>query len=73
MHKAHKTLRNKTSDFIPNSKMEILFSDKAGDEIVKIIQDTVRTSEKGDGVVYIYKINKLVKIRNENTDKKALA
>jgi nitrogen regulatory protein PII len=44
-----------------------------GDEIVKIIQDTARTGEKGDGVVYVYKINKLVKIRNGDIDEKALS
>lgn len=73
VHKAHKTLRNKTSDFIPESKLEILCLDNAVNEIVKIIQDTARTGEKGDGVVYVYKINKLVKIRNGDTDEKALA
>ena len=73
VHKAHKSLRNKTSDFIPKSKLEILCPDNIGDEIVKIIQDTARTGEKGDGIVYVYKINKLVKIRNGDIDEKALS
>lgn len=72
-HKAHKSWRNKTSDFIPKSKLEILCSDNVGDEIVKIIQDTARTGEKGDGIVYVYKINKLVKIRSGDIDEKALS
>ncbi len=72
IHKAHKSLRNKMSDFIPKSKIEILCPDNTGDKIVKIIQETARTGEKGDGIVYIYKINKLVKIRNGDIDEKAL-
>lgn len=73
MHKAHKSLRNKMSDFIPKLKIEILCPDNMGDKIVKIIQETARTGEKGDGIVYVYKINKLVKIRNGNIDEKALS
>ena len=73
MHKAHEGWRNKMSDFIPKSKIEILCPDNTGDQIVKIIQDTARTGEKGDGIVYVYKINKLVKIRNGDTDEKALS
>ena len=72
-HKAHKGWRNKMSDFIPKSKLEILCSDNVGDEIIKIIQDTARTGEKGDGIVYVYKINKLVKIKNGDIDEKALS
>ena len=73
MHKAHKSLRNKMSNFIPKLKIEILCPDNMGDKIVKIIQETARTGEKGDGIVYVYKINKLVKIRNGNIDEKALS
>ena len=73
VHKAHKGWRNKMSDFVPKSKIEILCSDNVGDEIMKIIQDTARTGEKGDGIVYVYKINKLVKIRNGEADEKALS
>lgn len=73
MHKAHKGWRNKMSDFIPKSKIEILCPDNVGDEIVKIIQETARTGEKGDGIVYVYKIDKLVKIRNGSIDEKALS
>jgi nitrogen regulatory protein P-II 1 len=72
MHKAHKSWRNKMSDFVPKSKLEILCPDNMGDEIVKIIQEVARTGEKGDGIVYCYKINKLVKIRNGDIDEKAL-
>ena len=73
VHKAHKGWRNKMSDFIPKSKLEILCPDNAEEQIIKIIQDTARTGEKGDGIVYVYKINKLVKIRNGDTDEKALS
>jgi len=73
MHKAHKNWRNTSSDFIPKSKIEIICSDDVGETIVKLIQDIAKTGEKGDGIVYVYKIDKLVKIRNGNIDEKALS
>lgn len=73
IHKAHEGWRNKMSDFIPKSKLEILCPDKVGDEIVTIIQEAARTGERGDGIVYSYKINKLVKIRDGATDEAALS
>lgn len=73
MHKAHAGWRNKMSDFIPKSKLEILCSDDVGDEIVKTIQEVARTGEKGDGIVYCYKIDKIIKIRNGDVDEKALS
>jgi len=72
VHKAHEGWRNKMSDFVPKSKIEILCPDNVEDEIIQIIQNTARTGEKGDGIVYVYKINKLVKIRNGEIDEKAL-
>lgn len=72
IHKAHLGWRNKMSDFIPKSKIEILCSDSVSNEIIKIIQDVAKTGEKGDGIVYSYPINKIVKIRNGAIDEKAL-
>ena len=71
--KAHETLRNKTSDFIPKLKIEILCPDNMGDKIIKVIQETAKTGEKGDGIVYSYKIDNLVKIKNGDTGEKALS
>ncbi len=72
VHKGHEGWRNKTSDFIPKYKIEILCSDEDSEEIVNAIQKAASTGEKGDGVVFAYNINKLVKIRNGQTDKDAL-
>ena len=46
LHKAHAGLRNKTSNFIPKTKIEILCSDENEEHIVKIIQKTASTGEK---------------------------
>ena len=72
IHKVHEGWRNKTSDFIPKSKIEILCMDEDEEKIVNTIQKAATTGEKGDGVVFTYNINQLVKIRSGQTGKDAL-
>ena len=72
IHRGHKGLRNKTTDFIPKTKIEILCADETEEKIVNIIQKTASTGEKGDGVVFTYNIKKLVKIKNAQTGVDAL-
>ncbi|MFB5620136.1 MAG: P-II family nitrogen regulator [Nitrosopumilus sp.] len=64
MHKAHQGWRNKASDFIPKVKIEILCTDEVKDNIIDTIQKNASTGEKGDGVVFSYNIDTLIKIRN---------
>jgi len=72
IHRAHEGLKNKTSDFIPKTKIEILCADKDEETIVNTIQKAANTGEKGDGVVFTYNINKIVKIRDKQTGDDAL-
>ena len=72
INKAHEGWRNKTSDFIPKAKIEILCADENEQKIIDTIQKTACTGEKGDGVVFTYNIDKLVKIRNGETGIAAL-
>ncbi len=58
IHKVHEGWRNKTSDFIPKAKIEILCTDEDSEKIVNTIQKTASTGEKGDGVVFTYNIDK---------------
>ncbi len=72
IHHVHKGWRNKTSDFIPKSKIEILCETSDENKIVKAIQETARTGQKGDGIIFTYSIEKLVKIINGNSNESAL-
>jgi len=72
IHRGHEGLRNKTSDFIPKTKIEILCTDENEEKIVNTILKSATTGEQGDGVVFTYNINKLVKIRNSQTGTDAL-
>ena len=72
IHKAHEGVKNKTSDFIPKVKIEILCTDENQEKIVNTIQKTANTGEKGDGVVFTYSLDKLVKIKDGKTDADAI-
>ncbi len=72
IHRGHEGWRNKTSDFIPKTKLEILCADKDEQKIIDAIQKSANTGEKGDGVVFTYNINKILKIRDKKTDISAL-
>jgi len=72
IHKVHEGLRNKTSDLIPKTKIEILCADKDEEKILNTIQKAASTGEKGDGVVFTYNVNKIIKIKDKQTDEDAL-
>jgi len=72
IHKSHEGWRNKTSDFIPKAKIEILCEDKDEEKIINVIQKSAKTGEKGDGVIFSYNINKIVKIRTGEQNIQAL-
>jgi len=72
IHSSHQGIRSNTSDYIPKSKIELLCVDKDKDEIIEVIQKSANTGQMGDGIVFCYKIEKLVKIRDGETDAKAL-
>lgn len=72
IHKEHKGWRNKTSDLIPKSKIEILCAVTDEEKIIDTIQKSAQTGDKGDGVISSYEVGKLVKIRDGETDENAI-
>jgi nitrogen regulatory protein P-II 1 len=72
IHHSHKGLRTSSHNYIPKSKIEILCADKDKETVTNIIQKAANTGEKGDGIVFSYKIENLVKIRDAKTDEDAL-
>ena len=50
-------------NFLPKVKIEVAVPDEKADEIVKIISETARTGEIGDGKIFIYDLKDVVRIR----------
>ena len=58
--------------FIPKLKIEIAVSDEKLEEIVGIIQQAAHTGEIGDGKIFIYELEDVVRIRTGERGKEAL-
>ena len=72
IHKEHKGWRNKTSALIPKSKIELLCGDEDENKVTSVIQQAAQTGEKGDGIVFSYTVQNLIKIKDNQTGADAL-
>jgi len=59
-------------EFPPKVKLEIVAADKDVDGIVDAIVTNARTGEIGDGKIFIYPVENVIRIRTGERDEKAL-
>ena len=52
-----------TVDFVPKSKIDVIVSDEALDEVVDVIIESAATGRVGDGKIFISDIADAIKIR----------
>ena len=53
-------------------KLEIVCDNERADEIIKVIVDTAKTGEIGDGKIFVYNIENVVRIRTGETGDDAI-
>jgi nitrogen regulatory protein PII len=58
--------------FVPKVKLEVAVPDEKAPEIVKIIADSARTGEIGDGKIFVFNIEDAVRIRTGERGEEAL-
>lgn len=58
--------------FLPKVEIKIITEDEKVDEIVKLIMDTTKTGEVGDGKIFISNIEECIRIRTGEKGNKAL-
>ncbi len=61
-----------TVNFVPKVKLEIGIQDDLVDQVVETIASTARTEKIGDGKIFVYDIEKVVRIRTGETNGDAL-
>ena len=61
-----------TVDFIPKIKLEIVVADDVLERAIKTIQDTAKTGKIGDGKIFVWGIDKAVRIRTGEVDEAAV-
>ena len=77
LHKGHATSGGrpgsfKASDLIAKTNIVVLCHEREKDKIVDAIVSAAKTGQKGDGLISVYKIDNLMKIRNGATEEAAL-
>jgi nitrogen regulatory protein P-II 2 len=58
--------------FLPKLKIELVVPDSLTDQVVEAIAATARTGKIGDGKIFIYDIERAVRIRTGELDEEAL-
>lgn len=59
-------------DFIPKIKVEVVVSDELVAQAVDVIQEAAKTGRIGDGKIFIFSIDEVIRIRTGETGENAL-
>ena len=58
--------------FLPKVKLEIAVSDDKLDEVLNVVQKSARTGEIGDGKIFVYGLDDVIRIRTGERGKEAI-
>ena len=58
--------------FLPKVKIEVAVASEAVDKVVEAIAGAAKTGQIGDGKIFVYQIEQVVRIRTGETDADAL-
>lgn len=58
--------------FLPKIKIEVAVSDEKLDETLSAIQENARTGEIGDGKIFVYNLENVIRIRTGETGTEAI-
>jgi len=61
-----------TIDFVPKLKLELVVPDDILERAVLTIQQTARTGKIGDGKIFVWSVDRAVRIRTAETDEEAV-
>ena len=59
-------------DFLPKVKIEAAIADELVDRVIDAVEAAARTGKIGDGKVFVYDLEQVVRIRTGETGKEAL-
>ena len=61
-----------TVDFIPKIKLEIVVANEILEKAIKTIQETAKTGKIGDGKIFVWAIDRAVRIRTAEVNEAAV-
>ncbi len=59
-------------DFLPKVKIEAVMSEDLVDQAVEVIQKSARTGKVGDGKIFVFNVEQVIRIRTGETDEAAV-
>lgn len=59
-------------DFIPKIKLEIVLSDGLASKVVSTIEKVAKTGKIGDGKIFVYSVEEVIRIRTGETGETAV-
>jgi len=59
-------------DFLPKVKIEVAVSDELSERVIEAIEGASRTGKIGDGKIFVFDLEQVVRIRTGETGKEAL-
>jgi len=60
-------------DLLPKIQLNVILDDENLDRVIDTIVKTARTGEEGDGIIFVYPVEKVFRIRTGERDLEALA
>ena len=61
-----------TVDFVPKLKLEIVVDTELAPQVVKLIEETARSGQIGDGKIFVFSLDEVVRIRTGERGKDAI-
>jgi nitrogen regulatory protein PII len=61
-----------TVDFLPKVKMEVVVGDDDLEQVIEVIQQTSRTGQIGDGKIFVFDLENMIRIRTGESGESAL-
>jgi len=61
-----------TVNFLPKLKIEVVIADELEDKVIAAVSSAAKTGQIGDGKIFVYDIDRAVRIRTGETDNDAL-
>ena len=59
-------------DFLPKVKLEVAITDDLVDSVIEAVTKAANTGKIGDGKIFVFELEKAIRIRTGETDKDAL-
>ena len=61
-----------TVDFVPKLKLEIVVDTELAPQVVKLIEETARSGQIGDGKIFVFSLDEVIRIRTGERGKDAI-